>query len=275
MYLLRPDEETSNAFIYCLGLAARRAKIDVILPVAMSNHHHTVIFDREGNYPLFIEHFHKLLARCLNVHRARWENFWATEQPCVVRLVGAEDVLAKLLYVATNPVKDHLVEKAHQWPGVNGWRELRANRPLVATRPRFFFRAGGSLPEQVTLELVVPPELGSRDALVAELEARILGFEADKAAERQRGGYTVVGRREVRRQSPYKRPTSHVERRALRPRVAAKSFWARLEALQRNREFLVEYRRARRSWLEGLPVAFPPGTYWLRCYAHVPIAAVA
>jgi biotin-(acetyl-CoA carboxylase) ligase len=70
-----------------------------------------VIFDRYGRYPEFVEHFHKMLARSQNALRGRWENFWSSEQVCVVRLVGREDVIAKLVYTATNPVKDGLVDR--------------------------------------------------------------------------------------------------------------------------------------------------------------------
>jgi hypothetical protein len=38
-FLLRPDPETNNAFIYCLAVAAQRCEIDVLLPCALSNHH--------------------------------------------------------------------------------------------------------------------------------------------------------------------------------------------------------------------------------------------
>jgi hypothetical protein len=37
-FLLRPDEITNNAFVYCLGEAAQRFEIDILLPTAMSNH---------------------------------------------------------------------------------------------------------------------------------------------------------------------------------------------------------------------------------------------
>src|SRR5664279_398205 len=42
-FFLRPDEDTNNAFIYCLALAARRANVQITFSVAMSNHHHTGI----------------------------------------------------------------------------------------------------------------------------------------------------------------------------------------------------------------------------------------
>ena len=93
--LMRPDKETNNAFVYCLAEAAARFGIEVLFTTAMSNHHHTGIHDPEGNYPAFIEHFHKLFAKCQNALRGRWENFWSSEQTGVVRLVGTADVLAE------------------------------------------------------------------------------------------------------------------------------------------------------------------------------------
>ena len=90
----------------------------MLFTVAMSNHHHTGIYDPDGNYPAFIEHFHKFFAKCQNALRGRWENFWSSEQTSVVRLVDPNDVIDKMTYALTNPVKDGLVERAHHWPGV-------------------------------------------------------------------------------------------------------------------------------------------------------------
>jgi hypothetical protein len=59
-FLMRPDRETNNAFIYCLAVAAETFGIRIRFTVAMSNHHHTGIYDPAGCYPAFIEHFHKL-----------------------------------------------------------------------------------------------------------------------------------------------------------------------------------------------------------------------
>jgi hypothetical protein len=63
--------------------------------------------------------------------------------------------------------------------------------------------------------------------------------------------------------------------RGLRPRVAARSRWQRVAALQRNRDFIDAYRAARMLWRAGLPAVFPPGTYWLARFANVTVAAVA
>ncbi len=271
-FLLRPDDETNNAFTYCLIEAAQRSEIDVLLPCAMSNHYHAVIYDRLGRYPEFVEHFHKMFARSQNALRGRWENFWSSEQVCIVRLVDRQDVINKLVYTATNPVQDHLVERVHHWPGVNGLPALLGGRSLRATRPWHFFRPNGPMPEMVEMQLKLPPEIGPEADVLAELRDRVRAVEAECAAERQRTGRRVCGRRAVLAQSWRSHPTSREPRRNLRPRIAARSKWARIEALLRNRGFVLAYRCAREAWRAGAAVMFPPGTYWLRRFAQVVVA---
>jgi putative transposase len=68
-------------------------------------------------------------------------------------------------------------------------------------------------------------------------------------------------------------PASRAPRRNLRPRIAARSQWSRIEAIRRNRESLTAYRDARARWVVGDAIPFPVGTYWLRRFAHVPLAS--
>jgi putative transposase len=232
-----------------------------------------VIYDRHGTVPAFTEHFHKMLAKSQNALRGRWENFWSSEQVCVVHLVDTAAVMRKLVYAATNPIKDRLVERVHHWPGVNGLSALLGQRPLHATRPRHFFRPGGSMPEAVTLHLVLPPELGDPGELLEELRQQVAAAEEAVAAERRRTGAGVLGRRTIQRQSWRDSPASREPRRNLRPTIAARSQWARIEALLRNREFLAAYRAARDRWIAGDAIPFPIGTYWLRRFAQVPLAS--
>jgi hypothetical protein len=270
-FLLRPDAATNNAFLYCLIDAALRCEIDVMLAYAASNHYHAVIYDRAGRYPEFIEHFHKLMARSQNALRGRWENFWSPEQTCVVNLVGRDAVIDKLVYTATNPVLDHLVERVHHWPGVNNFTALLAGRPLHATRPLHFFRSAGPMPDALQMPLTIPPELGPPAAVISTLRERVRIVELDRAAERLRTGRRVLGRRAVLAQSWRDHPASCEPRQNLRPRVAARSKWARIEALMRNRAFAEAYADARARWRDGVPAVFPPGTYWLQRFASVPV----
>jgi REP element-mobilizing transposase RayT len=271
-FLLRPDRETNNAFIYCLAVSAHRYDIDILDFVQMTNHLHDGIYDRHGNAPAFYEHFHKLLAKCVNALRGRWENFFSSEQVCVVRLETREDVINKLVYIATNPVKDDLVERVEDWPGASGYRALMSGDALRATRPKHFFAENGTMPETVTLELVIPHELGDRETLLAEVRARVAAVEAEEALRRARTGKRVLGRYAVLRQSWRDSPTSREPRRNLRPTIAARSLWARLEAIQRKRDFAAAYVKARAALLAGTPIPFPHGTYALRRFMGVAVA---
>jgi hypothetical protein len=196
---------------------------------------------------------------------------WSSEQTCVVKLVDREAVIDKLVYTATNPVADRLVDWVHHWPGGNGLGALLAGRPLRATRPLHFFRPDGPMPDALELTLTLPAELGPAASVLAELRDRVRAVELERAAERARTGGRVLGRRAVLAQSWRDGPASMEPRRNLSPRVATRSPWARIEALLRNRAFAVEYARAREQWRNGFPAVFPPGTYWLHRFASVPV----
>jgi hypothetical protein len=118
-----------------------------------------------------------------------------------------------LVYTAANPVQDHLVDRVHHWPGVNGLAALLARRPLRATRPLHFFRPDGPMPDTVELRLTIPPGLGPEADVLAELRERVGRVEAQHAAERQRTGRRVWATRRAR---------TVVARPAHEPRAAAK-----------------------------------------------------
>ena len=132
-------------------------------------------------------------------------------------------------------------------------------------------RADGPIPDALDLPLTIPAELGPAAVVVAELRDRVRAVELERAAERARTGRRVLDRRAVRAQSWRDYPASLEPRRNLRPRVATRSKWARIEALLRNRAFATEYAGAREQWRKGLPSVFPPGTYWLHRFASVPV----
>jgi putative transposase len=270
-FFLRPDPETNNAFIYCLAIAAEKYGVKVIFTATMSNHHHTGVVDVDGNLPDFLAHFHKLVAKHQNALRGRWEAMWAAEQTSAVELVQPEDVFEKMIYALVNPVADHLVERVHHWPGVNSLAATLAGTPLVAKRPKTFFRPDGDTPSAVSLSLFVPPELAtdSGPPFIERLEERIRAAENAAATERERTGQRIVGRAAVRAQHWNDSPRSREPRRGLDPRVACKNTWRRVEALARNKVWLESYRRARAAFVAGVEAAFPAGTFWLRRYVGV------
>jgi putative transposase len=271
-FFLRPDPETNNAFIYCLGIAAEKYGVKVIFTATMSNHHHTGVVDVEGRLPDFLAHFHKLVAKHQNALHGRWEAMWAPEQTSAVELLQPEDILEKMIYAFVNPVVDHLVEKAHQWPGVSSLAATLAEGSLSANRPKAFFRADGDMPSAISLPLFLPSELmsDSRAAFVAHIEERIADMERRTAAERKDSGRGVLGTAAVRAQHWSDSPRSREPRRVLDPRVACKNTWRRIEVLARNKVWLEAYRQAREAFVRGIATVFPIGTFWLRRNVGVP-----
>jgi putative transposase len=274
-FLMRPDPETNNAFIYCLAEAASRFEIDVLFTIANTNHHHTGIYDRHGNYPAFLERFHRLFAKAQNSLRGRAENFWSSEQTSVVRLEDSNAVIDKMTYALTNPVKDHLVESAEEWPGVNAFGAIVHGHELNALRPRHFFREEGVMPAAVTLTFSRPQAFEG----LSEAEFRALirdsVHRAEEAAalDRKMRGVRVLGRRGVLAQDWRGHPVSHEQRGELKPTVATRNKWRRFEALQQNKNFCEGHAAARRLHFSGhRDVIFPVGTYRFR---HLTEAASA
>ena len=272
-FLLRPDSDTTQAFLYCLAYAAKVSGVLVVAFLAHSNHHHTIVVDKHGHLPRFLETFHKLLAKHQNALRGRWENFWASESTSVVELVDAEDVLAKMVYALTNPVKDHIIERASQWPGASSLRANLDGTAITAKRPWRFFRKDDGLEESLSLRCHRPPgfENLSQSEWRKRLEEAVREVETKAAHERNGTGRHVLGRHAVLRQRPTDRPRSNEPRRMLNPRVASVNKWARIEALHRNKVFLAAYRAALDLWRAGKEAVFPSGTYWLHHFAGVPV----
>lgn len=278
--LMRPDDETNNAFLYCLAEAAQRFDIGVLITAAMSNHHHTDIIDRQRNVSMFLERFHGMFAHCMNHLRGRSENFWSSEETSLVVLADPSAVISSVVYAATNPVKDGLVERVDEWPGVNGLSALLEQRTIVARRPSYF-RADGPMPETVTLELIIPEELGDPDAFRNTIRERVAQVEKAHEDSRRQTGRSVMGRTRILRESWRSYPASATRehrprsRDKIKPRFATRDEERRIELIVRRQVFLRDYRAARLAWLAGTPIPFPPGTYWLRRFVGVPVACVS
>ena len=88
-------------------------------------------------------------------------------------LLKVEDLLDKLVYVATNPVKDGLVEKVRHWPGPAFVAALLYGKTMRAHRPRHFFSDDGPMPEAIELTLGLPDHIANKQALLETLQRRI------------------------------------------------------------------------------------------------------
>jgi len=271
-FLLRPDGKTNQALLYCLAVAAERYEMDLYWLGTVSNHYHDGIGDPLGHYPEFIAYFHRLVAKVLNARWGRWENFWASEQTSIVELAEPEDCFDKMIYSLANPVMAGLVDKVVHWPGASSLVAQLEDKPLKILRPKWFFRENGYMPKQVKLRFVRLPgfEHLTRKQWRGRILAAIAEQESKAARQRRAKGKGVLGRRAVLRQSPFGIPKRREPRRGLRPRVACRNKWKRIEVLARNAEFLRRYRKAYRAFRSGRQgVTFPAGTYQLSVFGPV------
>ena len=131
-FLLRPDPDTVQTYLYVLVLAAQLAEVDLIYAMTMSNHEHVELADPHGARVLFYQYLHELVARAMNCLRGRFENFWATEQTSVVRLVTVDDLIEKIVYSATNPVTAGLAARVDRRQGGRGVERDAAVAPQAA-----------------------------------------------------------------------------------------------------------------------------------------------
>ena len=169
-----------------------------------------------------------------------------------------------MIYSLTNPVKDHLVAHATDWPGFTSLVAQLHDKTLTVERPHWFFRPDGPMPEKVSLRFRRPPCFAqlTQQKWTDMIRAAVAVEERNAAAARK--GARVLGRKAVLRQSAFARPETHEPRRELSPRVAARSKWRRIECLRRNAEFLEHYRAAfDRRRAGSTRVLFPHGTYKL------------
>ena len=275
-FLLRPSSTTDQLFLYCLARAARISGVQLHEFQVLSNHYHVVFTDVQGRRPEFFRELNQLVARGVNASLGRWESFFAPGSYNAVTLVDSDAVEDECLYTLCNVVKAGLVRLPEYWDGVCSW-SMEYGECRVVRRPKGFFRdCNDKVLEEERLVLVRPENLhpGLNDlearALVRE-RARERSYSTAKKI-RARGG-SFIGMKRVRRQPPENSPRSRAPRRSIRPTVAGKNKWARVEALQRNKVFLQAYRVARIQFEQGhRDVTFPRGTYLMAVRYGVAVA---
>jgi hypothetical protein len=120
------------------------------------------------------------------------------------------------------------------------------------------------MPDEAELELTAPPGFASAEEFRDRILAALAEREDKVSIAAVNGNRDVVGMNA--HALPRVRSLASVEpRRQLKPRVACRDKWKRIEALTRLHHFLRAYREAWRALRLGdRDALFPAGTYWLR-----------
>jgi putative transposase len=276
-FFLRPSPIVNEIFLYVLAVAARRYGILVHAFCVLSNHCHLVVTDVDGRLPAFMQYLDSLVARAVNASLGRFEAFWATDGSfSAVEPLDPGDVLAKTAYVLANPVAAGLVRRGAEWPGLWSAPGQIGIATLTARRPKVFFDPKSYMPEAAELELTVPPAFSSAEEFRELVSDALRALEEQHQQEVASQGRRFLGPVRVLAQNPFAHPAAGEPRFELKPRIAARDKWRRVEGLLRLKSFLRAYRQ---SWLDRragtTDVQFPAGTYLLRIMHGVQCAGAA
>jgi len=271
-HLLRPDEHMNELYLYLLAVISSRHGVLVHGVTLMSTHEHLVLTDVRGSLPRFLAELHRTVALCVKVLR-KWEGeVWDGGKTSVVELRTTQAIVEKLAYIAANPVAAGLVHHAAEWPGITTLPKDLGRASWTARRPAFYLdEANPCWPVTATLKLSPLPSFQVMDQQSsAEVEAELERLETEAQAEVRARGWRVLGARQARHVSPFKRAKSWESLRALNPTFAVgrgqrRAFFAAVKSL---REFRTAYRDALDSWHCGLRSAVFPRATWLMRVLH-------
>lgn len=269
-FRLRPDPEVVQTYWYVLGYCEGKYKVELHEFVGMSNHDHPLLTDPQQTRVKFIQLLHSLVARALNSFFGEWDSLWSGQPHSAVKLIDTDDVLTRLIYVLLNPVAAGLVRYAWDWEGVTSWH-MEYGVPVKVKKPSFFFT--DDMPDEVEVTIHRPkglfPGLSDRAAR-AKVRELAKAKQADLIAKAREEGRTFMGMKRVLRQPRHTRPSTHLERRGIRPNVACRSKWARIEALGCLKQFRADHEAARLAFKAGdRNVEFPAGTYLMKVRHNV------
>lgn len=274
-YLLRPDDRgrVNETVIGVLGRAQRLTGLSIIAVSVMSSHWHLLAFAEDADeLAAFMRHANGNLSKEIGrLHR--WPGkLWQRRYRGILVSDEEEAQIARLRYLLAAGVKELLVDRAIDWPGVHSVRALLRGQALRGwwfDRTReFAARRSGQRPGRYDYaeeeKLVLDPLPCWRHLPVEEVRRRVRELvrevEEEAAVERRKSGQRSQGAEAVMAMDPHHRPeklksspapTFHAVRKSVRRAMWEAYAWV-----------VAEYRRAAESLAKGdRLVEFPEGTF--------------
>ncbi len=100
--------------------------------IVNGTHIHMIVrIDNPEDLPKFMERFKTESAHYLNRILGRTKRTVWCERYDSPALLTREDVISKINYLYTNPVKDGLIESINKYPGLSSWDNYQANTPNI------------------------------------------------------------------------------------------------------------------------------------------------
>jgi len=272
--LTRPSEELNDIFLGVLGLAQEKFAMPICGTVVLSSHFHLLLVPEDAEHLAdFMEFLNGNLSKEIGRLHGWKGKLWHDRYHLVPVSDEEGAQIQRLRYLLAAGVKEFLVDRVAQWPGVHSATALIEGTALVGhwydRTKEYGARERGEKdfdPEEYASEQRVffsplpcwkhLPEETWRGQ-VAELVA---GINEEGVRERQRTGRKSLGVKRILGVRPTRRPGK--VKKSPRPRyhaVTALAFKRWREALS---AVLKEFRDASIQLRKGdLSIAFPEGTF--------------
>jgi len=290
-FLLRPSPEVNDLVVGVFGRAQRQLDMKVVCLTVLSNHYHALLVPRDAAHLAdFMELVNGNLSKEIGTRLRGWHGAMWSSRYRHVPVSGEEDVqVARLAYCLGQGVKEFLVDRPEDWPGVQSATALLEGEDLVGhwydrTKEYAARCRRGELidPEQfATEERVVLSPLPCwehlpddvRRSRIADLVRQI---EADGVRERRLTGQRSLGAAKVLRVDPSSSPASIEKSPKPRFHASQKVFqqmreaWSLVIAAFREASARLRAGGGNAEFPEG---TFPPGLPFVPFAACLPMEA--
>jgi len=275
-YLLRPDPVLTEILLGVLGRAQRLHPVEISAFFVASNHYHLLAWFQDAkSMSDFMGYFQANVAREVARLRNWRDKVWSRRYEAIVISDEPAAQVDRLRYVLANGVKEGLVARVEDWPGISLVKSVLSGEPVRGTwfnrteEHKARLRGEDFEPRRyATEETVVLSQLPCwrhlSPAVYRDLVAGLVReIDADSAAEQRLTGRKLLGAEAVLSQHPHTRPEK--SKKSPAPRFHAGTKAAREALKAAYGLFLAAFREAAERLKAGDRLArfptgcFPPG----------------
>lgn len=272
-YLLRPDPGLNDCLVGLLGKFQRIHGVRVVMVSVLSNHFHALLlFEDALQQANFMRDFQSASSREVN-RRTGWRGPVFERRFHAAVVTDEERAQAeRLKYLLANGVKENLVEKVLDWPGVNTAAALLQGKALkghwIDRTRQYAARNRGqdasddcfAVEETVTLSPLPCWAHLSPEQYRETVRALMEEVESEAALARRWTGAKVLGVKAILAQDPHTRPDDLAHSPA--PFVHAATKAARRMFYKIYTEFVNAFHDASEALRRGnLDAPFPAGSF--------------
>jgi len=267
-FLLKPSPTVNSLILGVLGRAQELFPVRIHALAVLSNHMQALVSaDDARQLAGFMQHALTNISKEVGKFH-RWSGpLWSRRYRAIVAADEAS-VLDRLRYVLCQGLKEGLVARVAQWPGVQSVDALTKGKPLRGTwfdrTAEYRARRAGLEPNPRVTERVCEarlspiPSMSDRPAAeyAAFIENLVRETEAKVAAERAKDGRKVLGVAAILAQLPHAVPVNTEKSPA--PAVHFKTARAKRGFLNAYGAFVAAFREAAAALRAGIHIPFPP-----------------